>query len=275
MSGGAIVRRVMTPAELETVIDWAEAEGWNPGLDDVVPFRTADPDGFFVAVEEKVPVAAISVVNHSERFAFLGLYLCRPDRRGYGIAHDLWRYALRHAGDRIVGLDGVPAQLANYRASGFVEAGATVRYSGRPDGHLCTGAVPATAADLPVLTGREAHASGWSKSAYMMAWLAPSEHRTTWIGPDGGFVTVRRCRSGAKIGPLVASDADEARALLTHAAACAPGELTIDVPASAPALGAICRDLNLVPEFETVRMYRGDVTVSPRDFYAVASLELG
>ena len=80
--------RRMTLADLETVLEWAADEGWNPGVEDAEAFLAADPEGFFVTEDDGVPVAAISVVNHSPDFAFLGLYLCRPSRLSpYGI---LW-----------------------------------------------------------------------------------------------------------------------------------------------------------------------------------------
>ena len=103
--------------ELPLVLSWAEAEGWNPGPDDAAAFFASDPEGFFVADADTGPVAAISVVNHSDAFAFLGLYLCLPEHRGKGIGFGLWQHALAHAGARCVGLDGVPAQQDNYRKS--------------------------------------------------------------------------------------------------------------------------------------------------------------
>ena len=40
--------RVMTPADLDIAINWAAAEGWNPGLEGAAAYRAADPEGFFV-----------------------------------------------------------------------------------------------------------------------------------------------------------------------------------------------------------------------------------
>ena len=70
--------RQMSLAELELIIGWAADEGWNPGLEDASAFYAADPDGFFLKEVDGQAVAAVSVVNHSDDFAFLGLYLCRP-----------------------------------------------------------------------------------------------------------------------------------------------------------------------------------------------------
>lgn len=94
--------RLMRPDDLSRVLDWAADEGWNPGLDDAAAFLASDPEGFFVTEADGAPVAAISVVNHSPDFAFLGLYLCQPAWRGRGIGLRLWTHALTHAG----GADG-------------------------------------------------------------------------------------------------------------------------------------------------------------------------
>ena len=109
--------RTATLRDLSLILDWAADEGWNPGLDDAEAFFAADPAGFFVAVDEQDnPVASISVVNHTDDFAFLGLYIVRKEFRGRGIGLGLWKHALQHAGARTVGLDGVEAQQDNTRS---------------------------------------------------------------------------------------------------------------------------------------------------------------
>ena len=51
----------MNRGELETVLGWGEAEGWNPGLDDAAQFHAADPEGFLVALHEGRPAASLAV----------------------------------------------------------------------------------------------------------------------------------------------------------------------------------------------------------------------
>ena len=99
---------VMSQSDLELVLSWAAEEGWNPGVADASAFYAADPEGFFVTRVEGQPVAAISVVNHDSKNAFLGLYICRPDWRAKGLGFATWRSGLEHAGIRSVGLDGAP-----------------------------------------------------------------------------------------------------------------------------------------------------------------------
>lgn len=269
----------MSLAELRTVLDWAADEGWNPGLDDANAFHAADPDGFVVAQDGHAPVAAISVVNHSQRFAFLGLYICRPSYRGRGIGPGLWRAAIARAGSRTIGLDGVRDQQENYARSGFERAGTTTRYSGHLPGELDPEIRRANETDMQALVALETKASGWSKPAYMRSWFSQTVNRVTYVlGKNGnidGCATVRRCRTGAKIGPLVADGMETAKRLIAHAAADFCTDLTIDVPSSSTQLDALCRRLGFMAGFRTARMYRGNACRLGSTLYAVASLELG
>lgn len=271
--------RTMTADELALVLDWAAEEGWNPGLEDVAPFHAADPEGFFVAEVDGAPVAAISVVNHSESFAFLGLYICRPAHRGLGVGHALWKHALEHAGDRTVGLDGVPAQQENYRRSGFVLAGETLRFEGAVAPQETPEIRKARPDELPLMADMEANANGYTKTRFSTAWLEPAATRTTLVHASGeapkGFATFRKCRNGYKIGPLVAEDIDVAVALIgavTHEGA---DRVVIDVPSDNAELTAYCRSLGMECAFNTARMYRGPAPKPGRTMRTIATLELG
>lgn len=266
--------------EIDILLNWAAREGWNPGLDDARAFFAVDPDGFFLAKDDGVPIAGISVVRHSDAFAFLGLYLCLPDRRGEGIGYGLWQHALEHAGTRVVGLDGVPDQQANYRQSGFVWAGETTRYTGSLPTFRAGEARAAWPEDIAPITKLEAAASGVSKPAYIAAWCRPAATRQTFVldGPSGllGAVTIRQCRTGFKIGPLIAPNVDTALALIAAATEVADGaDVSIDVPGSAAGLTRICIDAGMTPGFSTARMYRGAAPKGEAPFFAVVSLELG
>jgi GNAT superfamily N-acetyltransferase len=261
------------------VVDWAAAEGWNPGPDDAAAFHATDPAGFFLAVDGEEPVAGISVVNHSELFAFLGLYLCRPAWRGRGIAFALWQHALAHAGRRTVGLDGVPAQQANYAKSGFERTGETRRWTGGIAGRASADLRPVRAGDLSALAALDAAATGVDKGRFLALWLTDTGTRRTLVldrGSPQGFVTARTCRAGIKIGPLVARDDADAVTLLHGAAALFPGEpAMVDVPDAVEGLTRHCEGLGLTVPFVTARMYRGPAPVPGPFVTAVATLELG
>ncbi|MCA8884207.1 MAG: N-acetyltransferase [Rhodobacteraceae bacterium] len=267
----------MRPQDLDLVLDWAASEGWNPGLDDAAAFLDADPDGFLMKWVQGRPVAAISVVNHAADHAFLGLYICSPDSRGQGHGMDVWLAGLAHARGRSVGLDGVPAQQANYEVSGFRRAGCTQRL---------TGTLPVTAGwgmrtpdvqDLAALAARDHWLQGYARPAFLAAWTADCPTRRTLVCGGGtglAYATGRRCRSGVKIGPLYAPDAATALSLI---AVLADGdEVSVDVPeASADLHGALTAE-GFTAAFETARMYRGPAPAAQSaPFQAVATLELG
>lgn len=274
-----IAIRTMTRVDLDRAIDWAAAEGWNPGLDDAAPFRAADPDGFLMAFRDGAPVACISAVAYGARFGFLGFYVCAAEQRGRGFGMAVWRVALDRLGDRVIGLDGVVAQQDNYRKSGFVLAHRNVRYGGTVaideradprivpiDGTLRDAIV---AYDQPFFPG--------PRRAFLEAWLTPARRRGLAYVEDGavrGYGVVRACRNGHKIGPLFADDAAIADALFRALAAEAGGgPVFLDPPESNRALP---ERYGLEPVFETARMYRGPAPALPlARLYGITTFELG
>src|SRR5438034_9768799 len=87
--------RPMRPDEISIAVNWAAAEGWNPGLADDTCFAAADAEGFFIGELDGAPAATVSCVNYGASFAFLGCgdrarwrTRARP-RRGGGAAAKL------------------------------------------------------------------------------------------------------------------------------------------------------------------------------------------
>lgn len=252
----------MSPADLDLALDWAAAEGWNPGIEDAEAFRAADPGGFLMGRVGAEPVSAISVVRHSEAFGFLGFYLCPPAHRGQGHGFATWQAGMARLGGRTVGLDGVVAQQANYARSGFVFAHGTERREGRVTGADRPGFAAATHEDLGAILAFDAAVSGAGRQAYMAAWVAARPTRLTLVRRGAGGIealgTIRACRAGHKIGPLFAPDRAAAEALvetLVHRAGAST--VAIDVPDANAAAGTLAAGLGLAPSFGCARMYRG------------------
>lgn len=269
--------RCAGPADLDRILGWAAEEGWNPGLGDARAFHAADPQGYFLAEVGGEPVGAISVVNHSEAFAFLGIYLCRPAWRGQGIGMALWRNGLAYAGPRTVGLDGVAAQEANYARSGFVRTGATIRFESSRQ----TGPDPKFRAmrpeDMPVLLDLDKKATGIGRARFLATWLGMTPDRRTPVFEQGGriraFATARLCRQGCKVGPIVAPDARMGQALADSARWA--GTRIIDVPEANSELISALVARGYRETFRTARMYRGPVPQGDGSEQAVATMELG
>ena len=110
--------RPMRPDEISIAVDWAAAEGWNPGLADDACFATVDPQGFLIGEIDGETAATVSCVNYSASFAFLGFYIVRADLRGRGYGLRIWNAAIAHAGstrDRARWRGGAAAELPEIR----------------------------------------------------------------------------------------------------------------------------------------------------------------
>ena len=70
---------VMSLAEVSIALDWANAEGWNPGLNDAHTFYAADPSGFLIGKLDGQPIATISAVKYGLTFGFIGLYIVQKN----------------------------------------------------------------------------------------------------------------------------------------------------------------------------------------------------
>jgi hypothetical protein len=285
--------RPLAPSEVNIALDWAAREGWNPGLADAGAFLAQDPHGFLGLFAADGSLASIiSAVRYEGGFAFVGFYICRPDLRGRGLGLGVWTQAMARLEGRIVGLDGVVAQQANYARSGFVLAHRNVRYGGPVPGGAAVppvarhgGEVRLVGADLGAAVAAFDRACfGFARPAFLDAWLNPPSGRALALVADGrvrGYGVVRRCRDGAKIGPLFCDDAVTARALavaLAQAAGEVAGEgpLFLDVPEPNRAGAALAGELGLAPVFETARMYRGPAPALPLErIFGITSFELG
>jgi ribosomal protein S18 acetylase RimI-like enzyme len=277
----ALAIRPMAARDVRTALDWAAAEGWNPGLRDDFCFATVDPDGMLVATVDDQPVGSITVVNYDAAFAFLGFYLVGPEYRGRGYGLALWEAGMSHAGRRLVGLDGVPAQEANYRKSGFVFAWRNLRFSGEvqpapPDAVL----VPLDGGQVDTVAALDRAVFPAERRGFLEAWLSADGHIALGHVNDGrldGFGVLRPCRLGAKIGPIVAPDRRTADALFDGLVArCGGGTVYLDVPDANPAAMALAEARGLSPVFETARMYTGPApALDTARIFGVTSFELG
>ncbi len=274
--------RAMRPDEISLAIDWAAAEGWNPGLADGACFVAADSEGFLIGELDGAPAATVSCVNYGASFAFLGFYIVREDLRGQGYGLQIWNAAIAHAGPRVIGLDGVVAQQKNYEQSGFKLAYANVRYGGAAAVPIApqAGTVALTELPLAAIEAYDATVFPASRTAFLRAWIGCPSHIGRAVVRDGrlaGWGVIRPCRKGHKIGPLVADDRPTAEAILSALLTSAGGgEVFLDVPSINRAAVALAQDLGLAPTFETARMYTGMIPpLRLERVFGVTTFELG
>jgi len=285
VSDAPFVIRPLRAHEVGLAVDWAAAEGWNPGLHDAEAFAAADDGAFLLGSLGEEPVAVISAVRYGATFGFVGFYIVAPAHRGKGHGLRLWQAAMARLAGRVVGLDGVLAQESTYRRSGFVPAFHSVRFEGRdlggPDVPGRVRDLAAVPLDAVVAFDRPFFPD--DRSRFLRAWVRqPGAAARVLLADDGapaGFGVRRPCRVGHKIGPLFADSPDGAEALLASLSRDLPPDepVYLDVPLANPAGVALAEVRGMTPVFETVRMYAcGPEPRLPIDrVFGITSFELG
>ena len=275
--------RAMTRQEVDIAIDWAAAEGWNPGLYDADCFYAADPNGFLVGLLRDEPVATISVVKYGDSFGFLGFYIVKPEYRGRGYGIQIWNAGLACLKGRTIGLDGVVAQQDNYRKSGFTLAYRNIRYQGTGGGSFPAdpGIVRLSAIPFDEICAYDRPFFPDNRVQFLRHWINQPRNIALGILRNGrlaGYGVMRACRYGCKIGPLFADSPEFAEHLFLGLKARAPegAPVFLDTPAVNSAAADLVKRHNMIAAFETARMYKGKSPGLPTArLYGVTTFELG
>jgi GNAT superfamily N-acetyltransferase len=270
----------MKADEVALAIEWAAQEGWNPGCHDAACFQAADPRGFFVGELHGEPIGSISAVAYDEHFGFIGLYIVRPDCRGKGLGLRIWRHAMAYLGERNIGLDGVVAQQANYRKSGFRLAHRNIRFRGVARGAESAATCSLSEVPFNQLAEYDRQLFPAPRSNFLTAWIAQPDVVALAAIREGrirGYGVLRKCRQGRKIGPLFADDELTGEELFTALLSRCPDEMvSIDVPENNAAAIAMAERHGMVSTFETARMYTNAPPAIPiARVFGITSFELG
>ncbi|KAG0336999.1 hypothetical protein BG000_005933, partial [Podila horticola] len=274
---------------------WANAEHWNPtaqGADLREVYFPLDPGAFFAGSvvsptgESKI-VSILSGVRFGEQ-AWVGFYIVDPAERGHGYGLKTFQHVLDiHLGDSSrtsIGLDGVMAQVSNYRKSGFTNVG---WQNERRHG------------DLAQLAAMEAQYSGLKRPEFMHRWVQfhlgvqETEHRfsTAVLGEDGktvlGYGCIRPAQTSYRVGPIYASSTEVAKQILVKLAIDVvetershplgiPLEVDIDVPNTNKHAVELFDGLGWKDTFSSLRMWKGPIPEHDvNGVFGVATLEVG
>ncbi|CUH50240.1 GNAT family N-acetyltransferase [Ruegeria atlantica] len=282
--------RALTEDELQTAVDWAGQEGWNPGLHDAVCFRGSDPEGFKGGFLDGQMIASASAVNYDNNYSFLGFYIVQPEYRGSGYGLQVAEAVKAHCQHRNMGMDGVVEQQDNYRKFGFELAYDNYRFSGTVGkilgqlGRSLHDQITPLSALSDDLRSYDRGLFPAPRDTFLHAWLGAPSHVSRVFEEDGqvkGYATLRRCLSGYKVGPLFANNPEIAQALLMSLLATLPAdqmdaEVFIDMPNPNAHAMAMAQQLGLTKVFETGRMYSSHAPSIDLDrIYGITTFELG
>jgi GNAT superfamily N-acetyltransferase len=275
--------RRMVEKEVSIAVEWAQQEGWNPGLDDAHSFYQADQNGFFIGLVDKEPIAVGSAIVYDDTFAFCGLYIVKPEFRSHGYGLQLTEERLKYTGKRVTGIDGVLANVSKYERIGYVPSHKQIRYQWSGNATFLKSPSIVDLQGFPInqveaFDGKYFQAP---RSHFLKNWInQPPGHALGFIQNQqlAGYGVIRQCHQGYKIGPLFADTPEIAHALFE--ALCAKvnaGPVYLDVPEPNQHALSLVAHYQMTPVFEVIRMYRNgfpEINLS-EGVYGITTFELG
>ncbi len=277
---GTITVRPMAMPEIGIAIDWADSEGWNPGIHDGECYHAIDPEAFRAVLLDGHLAGSFSLMVYSDRFAFGGFYIVDPEYRGRGLGLWMQEYVDGLARSYNLGIDGVFAMQDRYAAHGFLFSHRNIRFEGTGGGERPPGLVEVNNVPFEDLAGYDARHFPAGRPRFLRYWLAQPGATGFAAVEDGtirGYGQVRPCRRGSKIGPLFADTPSIAEQIFQGLSAAVPGEpLFLDVPEPNREALALAGRHRMVQVFGTARMYTKEIPDLPMDeWYGVTSFETG
>jgi ribosomal protein S18 acetylase RimI-like enzyme len=277
--------RPMRRDELDVLVEWAAAEGWNPGLDDAEVFWATDPDAFVAMEVDGELAGGGSIVSYGGLYGFMGFFIVRADLRHEGLGRQLWyerkrRLLARLAPDAAIEMDGVFAMEHFYAEGGFVAQHRDLRFE-----TVARAAEPAEGV-VDVSEVPFEHIDRYDRAhfpaprpEFLRRWIArPGGHAVALYDETcRGYAVSRPSRVGHRIGPLFADEPADAEALFAALEARLVGEtIFLDVPERNAAALALVERHGMHEGFGCARMTLGPPPELPWDqIFGVTTLELG
>jgi GNAT superfamily N-acetyltransferase len=283
MNAGALSIRRMRRSEIDLAIDWAEAEGWNPGIHDADCFYAADPDGFIIGLLDNEPVAMVSAVAYPDPYGFMGFYIVKPEFRNRGFGRQLVKVGLQYLENRCIGIDSVRPDLVSRQWPEFKPAHTNYRFKWIKDQQweVIPEATDLSQAPFSIVASYDSEVFGFSRETFLECWISRPSSRALGVIKDdklSGYGVIRECREGFKIGPLFADNAEFAGAIFRSLTTEVKmgGRIFLDTPERNPEAVAIAQSYGMMEVFRTTRMYIGQEPAIPLDkWFGVTSFELG
>ncbi len=272
-------------ADVDTLLEWAAAEGWNPG-DEAEVFWNTDPQAYLgVRDDDGRLIGAVATVDYGGRLGVMGLFIVAPPHRGRGLGRQLWYHGRDTLLERLepgapIAIDAVPAMARFYRDSGFRQTHDHRRMRILSTVEDVPAAVRRVTAPLGSLPDLDTRCFGAPRPGFLGPWLAQPDHVAVAHVDDrlSGYGVLRGCRHGFKVGPLFAQSAATADALFRGLTAGIPAgsDVFVDVPSVNESAVQWAARRGGQEVFSCARMYHGAAPAADwASVFGVTTLELG
>lgn len=215
--------RALTPDDIEGAVALNAEAGWNQTADD---WQLMLALGEGMGVSGEALVATSMLLPHGNEFAWIAMILVTANWQRQGLASDLMRRCIGRADalGLVPGLDATEAGRQVYLPLGFQDIYPLTRWQAHSplvtDVAKSAGVRPMGPADLEAVAAWDTAIFGAPRKGVLAHLHGRCPGRAFVLEKDGdvqGFVLARDGRLATQIGPLSASSADGALALL-HAA---------------------------------------------------------
>ena len=271
---------------VDTLVDWAKKEGWNPGDNDSEVFWKTDPDGFYGFYNDKELIAGGSVVSYNKKFGFMGLFIVRSDLREHRIGKKLWYLRRDLLIKRLntnapIGMDGVVAMQPFYKKGGFNIAFRDERYECLGKKMTFSNNISSIKTeDFEKLFEYDITCFGYKRQEFLKNWFAMPQSNSFKYSEDNqimGYAVIRKVDKGYKIGPLFANNNQIAEELYKSCLDTASGDLVyLDIPTVNSEAVNLVNKYDAKYVFECARMYYNQAPKIDTDkIYGITTFELG
>ena len=207
---------------------------------------------------------------YGESHATVGMIIVVPEEQGAGIGKRLMQALLAQAGERSLMLNATIAGEPLYVRLGFRPCGGVSQYHGHvlavaaPELGADESLRPGSPADLAMLERLDREATGLERGPVLAALLQCGECLVLErAGQPVGFSILRAFGRGHVIGPVVAADETDARALIACWLHGRAGQfIRVDLRLSS-GLSDWLVQLGLAPAGDVTAMVRGDLPAAP------------
>lgn len=271
---------------VNTLIKWADEEGWNPGPYDAEVYWQTDPDGFYGFFDNDKLVAGGSIISYNGEFGFMGFFIVKPQYRSKGIGRNLWYLRRDTLLKRLkegasIGMDGVVDMQPFYNKGGFEIAFRDLRYEGiGKEDTINKNISSIEEKDYEKVLAYDKMCFGFSRPQFMLNWLKMPEVKTFKYVEDNklkGFSVLRKANKGYKICPLFADTPQIAEELFKACSSSAKNEpFYLDIPIVNEAAKKLVDKYKMEYVFECARMYYGNPpNVDVNKIFGITTFELG
>jgi GNAT superfamily N-acetyltransferase len=223
----------MTPEHVPHALSLSRALKWPYREED---WRFALGLGHGVIVETDGRLAATALWwPYADNFATFGMIIVTPTLQGRGIGRLLVTEMLRQTGERTVLLNSTREGYRLYEALGFVPCGQVNQHQAvleaSPSAPQCNGIRPFQLDDMAAVRALDRRASGMGRDRLLDALFAVGNVVVVErVSQVQGYACVRPSGRGVVIGPVIAPDGEDAKALIaTLASRHVNGFVRIDV----------------------------------------------